>query len=331
MRISFAGGGSDIKEFSAVYGGAVCNATISMYVHVRLSVSSKGEHALVSKDLGIEESYNTNDLSLEKSRLKLHVGVLSYFLSYEKDGRHFDVETFSEAPVCSGLGSSSTIVVAMIAAFNSFYKANLSNEEIAHLAFFIERDVCGFPGGQQDQLSAVFGGFCLHEFHTSGLTSSVSLKIHKNFKSLLDSKSLLYFTGVSRYSDTIIRSQKELILDKERAKTFSSLRDNAYEMSSCIERGDLTKFIDLLNKGWLEKKKTSGMVSNSSIDSIIAIHERLGCEAVKVCGAGGGGFVFSLFPNDKISETISELNMELGKVFNFSFVDEGVRTWWKQR
>lgn len=340
LRIGLAGGGTDIETFSNSYGGAVLNATIGMYAYCTIIPKNDGKIKIKSYD-------NHNDLvtdavpalPIEGDNLILHRGVYNRIVKEFNGGRplSFEMSTSNDAPVGSGLGTSSTMVVAILEAFNRWLGLNLGAYRMAALAYDIERKDLALAGGKQDQYAAVFGGFNFIEFKKDGSTVVNALRLDKSRINELESSLLLYYGGHSRSSakqqleltKNIISKQIEGTKSKE-SKTLQAMLDlklSAFDMKDYIFTGDMEAFAESMRAGWEQKKRTSDIVSNKDLEQTINYVLSNGAEAVKVSGAGGGGFLLVYCNPINRQRLIEELVKLPGKTFPVNFTEYGAESW----
>ena len=240
-----------------------------------------------------------------------------------------ELSTFCDAPPGSGLGSSSTLVVAMVRAFVELLNLPLDDYEIAHLAFKIERVDCGLKGGQQDQYSATFGGFNFMEFYADNRVIVNSLRIKNWIVCELEASLLLYFTGVSRESARIIADQSSNVQagKMDALQAMHGIKHEALVMKECLLKGDFEGVVESMLQGWESKKRSAKTVSNPHIDSIYEAATQSGALAGKVSGAGGGGFMWFFVPTEKRMDVIRTLNNFGGQVSNCHFTKNGTQAW----
>lgn len=330
LRVGFAGGGTDVSPYSDIYGGMVLNATINMFAHCTISQLTENSSTLRSLDLEKESLISRNITSQNDSQLLLHTAVYNKISKVYFDGAqlNIDVSTHSDAPPGSGLGSSSTLVVAMLKAYQEYFGLPLGEYDIAKLAFEIEREECGLVGGKQDQYSATFGGFNFMEF-SADKTIVNPLRIRAAIRNELESHMLLYFTGISRNSSDIISDQ---ILatqsDGGQLEALHRMKSIAVSMKEVLLKADIQGMRELLNNGWEAKKATSMQVSNIEIENISKIAFQAGAEAIKLSGAGGGGFMIifaSPLAIPKIASSLSKLKR--GFIHKVHFTEQGAESW----
>lgn len=332
LRIGLAGGGTDLLSYSSVYGGAVFNATISMYAYCSIIPTNDNRIKIVAYD-------NNNTLDTESvdhfdivdDNLILHKGVYNRIVKDYNGGKplSFIMSTSNDAPVGSGLGTSSTMVVAILEAFNKWLGLGLSDYKKAELAYSIEREDLKLSGGKQDQYSAVFGGFNLMEFKKDGKTIVNPLRIDKQTINELECSLLLYYNGRSRSSAKIIDEQIKNTKNKNE-KTVDAmhiLKQCAFDMKDSILIGDIENFAQILRETWENKKKTSSIVSNKDLETVINFAMANGAEAVKVSGAGGGGFLM-LYTNPMNRQQLIDAMKNLdGIIYPVKFSKSGVESW----
>ena len=243
------------------------------------------------------------------------------------------VSTWSDAPPGSGLGTSSTLVVAILSAYVEILNLPLGDYDIANLAYEIERIDCKFAGGKQDQYAATFGGFNFIEFYDNNRVIVNPLRVRRATELELQSSLMLYYTGQSRESAKIIKDQIKSMShnnDAQSEKSLSAMHEVkkiSFETKESILKGDINKFHSLLSASWNAKKNMAKTISTNKIESIAAIALNAGAKGLKISGAGGGGFmIISIEPADKFS-ILEALNNEGGKFINFSFTSNGVESW----
>ncbi len=331
LRLGLAGGGTDIASYADVYGGLVLNATIDRYAYTVLKPLGERVIRFLAKDLQVEESAPlAGELPLE-GKLSLHKAVYNEIVRTYNEGQPLalEVSTFCEAPIGSGLGSSSTLVVAMIKAFVELLNLPLDDHTIARLAYKIERIDCGFEGGHQDQYSATFGGFNFMEFQGGDRVVINPLRIKNWILCEFEASLVLYYTGVSRESAKIISEQNAGIKSgaSPSMDAMHGLKREALTMKECLLRGDFDGIVESMLAGWERKKASATTVSSPMIDAIYDAAIRAGARAGKVSGAGGGGFMMFFVYPDKRMDVVRALQEFGGEVSNCSFTKHGTQAW----
>jgi D-glycero-alpha-D-manno-heptose-7-phosphate kinase len=265
LRISFAGGGTDVPPYPEREGGCVLNATIDNYAWGSLRPREDGRIRIESVDLGIsldcpvESELELNgELDLVKATIKR---------LQAQNSKGFEVFLHSDAPPGSGLGSSSALIVGLVGLVKEFKNLPLTEYEVAHLAYMIERQDLQIQGGHQDQYASSFGGFNFIEFQGDRVIVN-PLRIHEDTINELEHNLLLCYTGTTRRSDRIIEDQTKRFEDQQEA-TVRALREQkqlAIDMKNALLRQQLDDFGDLLHSAWESKKCLSPKISNNSID-----------------------------------------------------------------
>jgi D-glycero-alpha-D-manno-heptose-7-phosphate kinase len=309
----------------------VLNASIDLYAYATISPSNDGIVRFISNDQMLDVEYPARAHIECDGTLDLHKGV------YNRVVRQFNgdkplsltMTTYSEAPMGSGLGSSSTLVVAMLNAYVEWMNLALGEYDMAHIAFEIERVELKLNGGKQDQYAAAFGGFNFMEFYAQDRVIVNPLRIKYWVISELEASTVLYFLGVSRESARIIDEQAEAVKSGNEA-SISAMRDQKREtiaMKESLLKGDLSSFADAMDRSWLLKKQTAKSISNTHIERVYQVAKECGARAGKVSGAGGGGFMMFFIDPSKRFALVKRLGECSGEVVSFSFTKIGTQGW----
>lgn len=330
LRLGLAGGGTDVSPYADQFGGAILNATIGMYAYATIKPLNNGKIILYAADR--EEYYEldaTEQLAID-GKLDLLKGIYNRIV---KDFAHkplsFELTTFVDAPPGSGLGSSSTLVVAIIGAFVEWLKLPLGEYDIAHLAYSIEREDLGMAGGRQDQYAATFGGVNFMEFFANDKVIVNPLRVKEKWLHELENNLILFFTETSRLSSTIIDKQRENVSNKNQNSidAMHSLKEQSQRMKEALLTGEIDKIGEILHYGWQHKKQMAEGISNPMIDNIYQTAIDAGATGGKISGAGGGGFMIFYAPYTRKYNVIKALNQLGGKVMRYTFTDIGLTTW----
>jgi D-glycero-alpha-D-manno-heptose-7-phosphate kinase len=331
LRLGLGGGGSDVYPYSDIYGGAVLNATIDQYAHCTIEETTTDSIAIHAADLNIIKEYPTGLILPDDERLNLHNGIYNHMVRRFgiKKPFSFRLTTYCDVPPGSGLGSSSTLVVAILKAFTECLNLSLGDYDLAHLAYNIERIDLGLAGGKQDQYAATFGGFNFIEFYREDRVIVNPLRIKQWIIDELEASTVLFYTGASRSSDKIIREQqKNTQTGKvEQIEATHRIKDNSYVMKELLFKGDIVKFGKTIGEEWENKKKMASTISNRHIDKIYRTAMEAGAYGGKVSGAGGGGFMFFITDPNKRFDLIRSLEEFRGEIVNFHFCEHGCMSW----
>lgn len=326
LRISFAGGGTDVSPYKEEHGGIVLNATIDKYAYASLKLRNDRNITVTSLDYDIVAKYNLEDDVKSAGELDLVKVVIK---SLDNGYRHgFDFFLHSDAPPGSGLGSSSTMVVALIGLIKHWQRLPLTNYEIAELAYHIEREELGIPGGRQDQYAAVFGGFNFIEFGPNSVIVN-PLRIDISTISELEYHLLLCYTGQTRLSANILNTQIEAYRKKDGQvlQAMGELKRITVELKNALLQGRLDDFGRLLHEAWVNKKMMAKQITNPTIDSLYDTARKHGALGGKILGAGGGGYLLVYCDFERKHVIAKKLEQLGGKVVNFTFDNRGLQTW----
>lgn len=332
FRLGIAGGGTDVSPYSDLYGGAILNVTINLFAYATIRPLNNGKIRLVHiNEQVIEEFDVTAQLPLE-GPLLLQRGIYNSIVRRYNDNKplSFELTTHMDVPSGSGLGTSSTLVVAIIGAFTEWMKLPLGKYDIAHYAYEIERLDLKMAGGKQDQYAATFGGVNFMEFIEEDKVIVNPLRISYDILQEWAMNTVLFYTDQSRKSSHIIEEQAQNVKNKhkESLEAMHNVREEAFRMKNCLLRDELNELGKALNVSWENKKKMAKDISNEFIDRIYQTALSNGALGGKISGAGGGGFMFFYCPGNtryQVSRALTQLRK--GNILPFEFCKKGLTTW----
>jgi D-glycero-alpha-D-manno-heptose-7-phosphate kinase len=322
LRISFVGGGTDFPHYYERHGGAVVSATVDHAAHVILSPRKDRRVRIRSLDLGHLVEYHLERGPVYDGVMDLPKAAIERF--GVRTG--IDVDIASDAPPGSGLGGSSALVTACVGALAMMTDGRLAPAEVAHLAYAIERDDLGIPGGLQDQFAAAYGGFNLLEFSAEGISVS-SLDLSTDAVSALRSHLMLCYTGHVRTDLGLIETQIRMFHEgrEETMVGMKQLHEMAYEMRDAILAGDLEGLGALLREAYESKKRMNPHVTEGTpIERLLGLAQEAGAWGGKICGAGGGGYLLLACRPELQPSVRAALGSLGGQFAEFAFRSHGV-------
>lgn len=324
LRISFCGGGTDVSPFLDEHGGVVLSATINKFAWATLCERMGDGVRIESLDYDVVAKYGVDEVFRTDGELALVRAVLKRFGM----DRGVDIFLHSDAPPGSGLGSSSTMCVAMVALLKKYLGVHLGKYEMADLAFEIERKDLGIKGGKQDQYAAAFGGFNLIEF-TRDQTVVTPLKLESYVTRELQYHLLLCFTGRTRPSEGLIDYQVKRFINREDGalEALHELKRISLKMKDALVRGELDRFGTLLHEAFLAKQAMNPRAVPPEILRLYEVGRAQGAVGGKILGAGGGGYLLFFCDYRKKHVVSRALEDAGGKMVDFDFVPEGVQSW----
>jgi D-glycero-alpha-D-manno-heptose-7-phosphate kinase len=324
LRLSFCGGGTDVSPYPEEHGGLVLSATINQYAYASLSPRRDSRVALASLDYDMSVKYDhPRGLAFDGQLDLLKAAIRALEVR-----RGLDLWVHSDAPPGSGLGSSSTMMVALIGVLSAWLGRPLAKEEIAELAFRVERVDLGLAGGRQDQYSASFGGFNFIEFHRDSNVVN-PLRVSPDVIRELEYRLLLCYLGQTRQSARIIERQTENYRagKKGTVAALHDLKRRTVEMKKALLLGDVDAMGELLHQAWTSKKKLESGISNSRVDRLYQLARREGAIGGKMPGAGGGGYFLLLTRFDRKHRVAAALEKHGAQAVRFQFEPQGLETW----
>jgi D-glycero-alpha-D-manno-heptose-7-phosphate kinase len=330
LRIGLAGGGTDVSPYSDLYGGAILNATVNLFAYASIIPKTDGKitfHAIDRQEKEIVDATEKIELN---GKLDLLKGIYNRIVrDYSHKPLSFELTTSVDAPPGSGLGSSSTLVTAVIGAFMEWLHLPLGEYDIARLAYQVERVDLNYAGGKQDQYAATFGGVNFMEFFAENKVIVNPLRIKEEILKELAFNLILYYTGTSRLSSEIIEKQQQSIKNNTQlpVNAMHKTREMAVLMKETLLKNELNTLGEIMNQGWEFKKQMASGISNPFIDEIYDTAMKAGATGGKISGAGGGGFMFFFCPGNSRYQVIESLLKFGGNIHPFQFTKSGLRCW----
>ncbi|MGN7785946.1 GHMP family kinase ATP-binding protein [Niabella sp. 22666] len=330
LRIGLAGGGTDVSPYCDEFGGAILNATISLSANATIETLASDEIILEAFDRNESASFDWDKALPIDGHLDLLKGVYNRIQKdYPFEKRGFKLSTFVDAPAGSGLGTSSTLVVAIVGAFTEMLQLPLGEYDIAHYAYEIERTDLKLAGGRQDQYAATFGGFNFMEFYSGDKVIVNPLRIRQRYLDELENNLLLYYTSTSRESAKIIEEQSKNVTEKKQTsiEAMHQLKQQAQMMKEALLKGQLHEIGHILDIGFEQKRRMAEGINNQLIDDIYYAAKEAGATGGKISGAGGGGFMIFYCPGNTKYKVQQILNQFGGVNRNYQFTKHGLKTW----
>jgi len=303
LRVSFFGGGTDFPSFFRTHGGCVLSTAIDKYIFVIIKNRF---------DEKLRVGYTTTEMADSLSEIKHELIREAFCKTGIKSG--VEVTTMGDIPSeGSGLGSSSTVTVGALHAMYSLLGELVSMEKLAREACEIEIDTLGKPIGIQDQYIAAFGGLRFMEFARDGQVHNRKIEVDPTTKRRLNENLLLFYTGVTRKSDSILTEQKQNI--DNRLSVLSEMKDITHQACDVLLTGRLDAFGKLLHETWQLKKQLASRISNGVLDEMYETARKSGAIGGKITGAGGGGFLLLYC----LKETQENVREALGNMIELPF------------
>ncbi len=334
LRIGLAGGGTDVSPYSDLYGGAILNATISLYANATIEPIAENKIILEAIDRNETQEFNWNKQLPINGKLDLLKGIYNriqkdYGIPQNGTKQGFRLSTYVDAPAGSGLGTSSTLVVAIIGAFTEMLRLPLGEYDMAQYAYDIERKDLKLAGGKQDQYAATFGGVNFMEFYADDKVIVNPLRIKQHYLFELENNLLLYYTSTSRESANIIKEQSKNVTDKKDSSidAMHHLKEQARLMKEALLKGRLHDLGEILDFGFQQKRQMAEGISNPLMEEIYNTAKKAGATGGKISGAGGGGFMIFYCPVNTKYAVIKSLEKFGGRYRRYKFTEHGLTTW----
>ena len=302
----------------------VLSATINQYAYASLRPRRDSRLTLASLDYDLVARYDHP----RRMRFDGSLDLIKAAVKAMRVRRGADLWVHSDAPPGSGLGSSSTLVVALLGVIGQWLERPLSGYEVAELAYRIERVDLGLSGGRQDQYAAAFGGFNFIEFHGDSTVVN-PLRIRPDVLNELEYRLLLCYMGQTRQSAKIIDRQTASYRSGKKpvVQALHRLKVETLEMKKALLLGQVDAIGELLHQAWEYKKKLDAGISNSHVDRLYQLARREGAIGGKMPGAGGGGYFLLLTRFDRKHRVAAALEKHGGQVVPFQFERRGLLAW----
>ncbi len=319
LRISFMGGGTDLPNYYRVSPGRVISTSINQHVYLAIHRTQFIDKIMVK--------YSTTEIVNSLHELK-HDRVREGLLSLHIEN-NIEIGSFASIPMRIGLGSSSSFTVALIKGLHALLGKELNNRSVAEAACQIEIDRLQEPIGKQDQYASAFGGLNILEFGSDESVVVKPVDLTASQRSKFEKCLLLFFTGMTRDASSVLRTQIQDI--KKHIETYTLLSQMVQEFYTALKSENIETAGYILHKSWELKKSLSSNISNNIIDDFYSIGLSSGAWGGKIVGAGGGGCVLFMAPEEthdairKSLHVFATINQLLDyKEIPVEFEDKGV-------
>lgn len=322
VRISFGGGGTDLPAYYETFGGMVISTSINHYVYTILSSNTNNSLQIISADYQVFHRQPITEGLIWSGDLALPKAIIHEFGLQEG----LNVFLASLIPPGTGLGSSGAVAVSMVTALNAWCGEQWDRQKIAELACAIEIEKMNMPVGKQDQYASAFGGLNEITFTAEGTTVR-PLAVSSETLEQLQQNLLLFFTGTSRRSSSILKHQRRASQEQhtEVIARLHTIKELAETMREALLAGDLEAFGRILHQSWLNKQGVAPGISNDRIDACYAVARSAGAVGGKITGAGGGGFMLLYCP-EPYQTAVTDVLQQAGlHRMDFKFDFEGAQ------
>lgn len=322
LRISFAGGITDLPYFFEKYGGAVISTTIDKYCHATITKRADSK-IIINSDLNEPLVTSLNNLNYDGK-----YDLIKAIINIAKPNFGFELDLYNDLPPGRGLGSSASLTVLIIKLLSHLQNIKYDDEKIAEMAYRVEREELHIKGGWQDQYASIVGGFNFMEF---GKQKKIiyPLRLKEETINEFANHLLLCYIGKTHFSGEQHQDQEENFkrYEEEMTEKLTQIKNTAIEIKDCLLTNNLEKIGELLNEGWRQKKEISKTISNPKIDMLYKIGLENGALGGKLLGAGGGGYILFFVPPTKRIRLKRILEDFGGEIMNFNFESKGTHIW----
>lgn len=288
LRISFAGGGSDLPSYYSQHGGAILSTTIDKYIYIAIHRYFSSNQSLLK--------YSKTELVNNNDEIQ-HPLFRECMKQVNVSG--VDISSMADVPAGTGLGSSSAFAVSLLNVLHAYKHEAVSAEYLAATACDIEINRLGDPIGKQDQYAAAYGGLNFIQFNYDGSVDVQKIVMNPAVKAQLERNLILLYTGTKHSASAILKEQGKEMQRLDKQQVMHKMVEMAYELKDVLEHNQIDDFGRILNEGWLLKRSLANSISNPLVDTLYEQGMSAGALGGKLLGAGGAGFVLFYCPEDK--------------------------------
>ncbi|MFW6121008.1 MAG: hypothetical protein ACOC80_08955 [Petrotogales bacterium] len=318
VRITLGGGGTDLPSYYSKHGGFLIAGGINKYI-------------LISANRQFFDTYKLNYSKREETKTisDIEHNLFREALRINNIGTGIELTSMSDIPDKSGLGSSGSFLVCLLATIHAYKKEVVSREKLAEEACKIEIEILKEHVGKQDQYIASYGGITAFEFMKDGRVNVQPIPFKEDAFRELENNILLFYTGINRSASSILKKQDEKTKDDDQKilNSLHKIKEIGQKTKKAFEQGDIDKFGEFLHEHWKIKKGLSTKISNPFINKCYQTALNSGALGGKIMGAGGGGFF--MFYHNGTSKQKRMLIKKLRKLdlslMNFRFDNEGTK------
>jgi D-glycero-alpha-D-manno-heptose-7-phosphate kinase len=333
LRLGLAGGGTDVSPYCDDFGGAILNTTIGYYAYATIEPLENGMVEIISTDQEQQTIFEATDYIEPDGTLDLLKHIYNFANRKFNHGRPLSLRltTRVDVPSGSGLGGSSTLVVAVLKGYAEWLQYPIDDYELSNAAYVVERVDAGLQGGRQDQYAAAFGGFNFMEFSQDGHVLVNPLRVKERVTAELEASILLYYTGSSRSSAEIISEQSKNAETRNQTAldAMHQIKKEAFRIKEALLRGNFDLLNEVLRSSWDAKKRMANNIVNERIDMLYKKALEAGAYSARISGAGGGGFMIFLtdpMRKDHLSKSLRCCE-DKGVVYGCQFTNDGAQAW----
>lgn len=309
FRISFIGGGSDLKEFYSKSNGAVLSTTINKYMYI-------SSHPFFNRK-AFQLKYSKTEL-VDSIDLIQHQIIREVLRKFKTKGG-LEISSNADIPAGTGLGSSSAFTVGLLHNLHTFNSKYVTKKQLSEEACTIEIEILKAPIGKQDQYAVAFGGLNLIEFLKDGHVNVEPIAISRESKGVLEKNIMMFYTKIQRSASQILEKQKYFMHDSDKFGLVSEMIPFVYKLREALYQGHFDYLGEVLHKGWLLKREISKDISTDNIDSYYKEALKAGAIGGKLLGAGGGGFLLFYCPQKKQEQVRKALKDLFELKFTFDY------------
>ncbi|CAG0941674.1 partial D-glycero-alpha-D-manno-heptose-7-phosphate kinase, partial [Candidatus Brocadiaceae bacterium] len=297
FRISFIGGGSDLKDFYSKKKGAVLSTTINKYMYI-------SSHPFFNRKV-FQLKYSKTELA--NSLNDIQHPILREVLRKFRIKGGLEISSNADIPAGTGLGSSSAFTVGLLHNLYTSQAKYISKNKLADDACAIEIDILKEPIGRQDQYASAFGGLNIIEFLQEDNVQVEPIAINSADKRKLQNNLLMFYTKIQRSASEVLKKQKSFMADRDKFGLVEEMIPYVYKLRDALYQRQFDYLGEILHKGWCLKKKITKEISNENIDYYYKKALEAGALGGKLLGAGGGGFLLFYCPLKKQNKVRKEL------------------------